>query len=207
MMEYLDVLNRHAIRASIRKGGVLWLDPVHLITDEIAQTVRTHREGIIAEIMACADPHENDILEIIPGRKIIWVATDLNWFDGTDPRIGYETLEHPYIDPKPGICYRQLDPTYYAWLDHMVSKALKAYDSRRLGKDAYHQMRWNLNPVEELAYELFGEEACGRAKRTFSAGHYARPTEETYAAYRRAVDQAYAEHLRRRKAPSPPISG
>lgn len=205
-MSYLDTLSRHAIRASVHQGDVLWLEPAWLVTEQLAQFVKQHREGIIAEVLACAAPCEDGAPGTLPARTIIWVATNMDWFDGTDPRAGYETLDHPFTGRTPGVCYRQLDPTYYAWMEHTVDRALKAYNARRLAKDTYHRMRWSFNPVEEWAHELFGKGACEKAMRTYSPGRYVPPSEETYAAYRRAIDEAYAEHQRRREVPSAPIS-
>jgi hypothetical protein len=195
-MLYLDKLARRGILASIQPSGRIRLNPDYLITDEIRTMMRDHREDVLSEILSNATPHAGGD-EIFSSRKIIWVATDLNWFDGTDPRIGYETPENPYTGVVPEIIYRQLDPQYYAWLDHTVKKALRAYNSGRLGKDTYHQMRWNMNPIDDLAYELFGEGVCEKAKRSFSPGLYVRPSEKTYTAYRKAVEEARCNHQRR----------
>lgn len=49
-MSYLEALTRCGIKASIRPGDVLWLEPKSAITDDIRRMVRENKSAIIEEL-------------------------------------------------------------------------------------------------------------------------------------------------------------
>ncbi len=51
-MGYLVALAKHGIRASIRPGGALWLEPKANITDRIREVVQANKAAIIAELQS-----------------------------------------------------------------------------------------------------------------------------------------------------------
>lgn len=193
-MGYLDTLNHRGIRASIRRGDVLWLDPQYLVSPDIAETVRSHRDDILSEIRASAANTSDDLLEIVPDYHFLWVATDLDSFEEFDPRFGYEVGGDPV--------YRMLDAPYYAWLRHRMENARKAHESGRLDDAAFETLRTRFNTIHSWAVRHIGEDALRRAVRTTNMKSYVPPSEQTFAAYRKTWDDAWNLYERRRTAPS-----
>jgi hypothetical protein len=69
-MGYLDTLNRRGIRASVRKDNLIWLDPQYLVTPDIAEAVRLHKDDILAEIRGCAADASDHLPEIVPDYQL-----------------------------------------------------------------------------------------------------------------------------------------
>jgi len=90
-MRYLEVLDRRGIRASIRRGTTLWLDPHYLVTPDVAEAVRSHKDEILDDIRACAADISSEMPEIVPDYQFLMVATDRDSWEGDDPRFGYPT--------------------------------------------------------------------------------------------------------------------
>lgn len=189
LMRYLDTLSRRGIRASIRRGNVLWLDPQYLITPEVAEMVRSHRDDIIAEILGCAVSASDTLPEIVPDYHFLWVATDLDSFEEYDPRFGYE------LDCEP--VYRMLDASYYAWLRHRMENARKAHSAGQLDDAAFEMLRARFNTIHEWAVRQIGEDVLRLAMRTTNVKSYVPPSAETFAAYRKTWDDAWNVHKRR----------
>lgn len=55
-MSYLATLDRRCIRASVRPGDILWLEPKAAITDDIRDLVRENKAAIIRELQKANDP-------------------------------------------------------------------------------------------------------------------------------------------------------
>jgi hypothetical protein len=55
-MSYLEILVEHGIKASIRPGDILWLEPKSAITDDIRKLVRENKSAIIEELQAAVAP-------------------------------------------------------------------------------------------------------------------------------------------------------
>lgn len=193
-MGYLDTLNRRGIRASIRKGNLIWLDPQYLVPPDIAEAVRLHKDDILAEIRGCAADASDHLPEIVPDYQFLMVATDLDSWEADDPRFGYEVM----LD----VCYRQLDAPYYAWLRHRMENARKSHDAGRLDAEAYDLLRERFNIIHSWAVRHIGEEALRRAIRTTNVKSYVPPSEQTFAAYRKTWDDAWDAHQQRLAAHS-----
>ncbi|NLN76252.1 MAG: hypothetical protein GX139_08060 [Armatimonadetes bacterium] len=193
-MGYLDTLNRAGIRASIRRGDTLWLDPQYLVTSKIAEIVRLHKDDLLAEIRRCAADTADDAAEIVPSYRFMWVATDLDSFEEYDPRFGYE------LDCDP--VYRMLDAAYYAWLRHRMENARKSHESGRLDDGAFEVLRTRFNIVHEWAVLHIGEDALRRAIRSTNVKTYVPPSEQIFAAYRKIWDDAWNACEQRRAAAS-----
>jgi len=97
-MGYLEVLNRRGIRASIRQGNMIWLDPHYLVTPDIAEAVRSHKDEILVDIRACAADTSSELPEIVPDYQFLMVATDRDYWEADDPRFGYQT---PWSQARP----------------------------------------------------------------------------------------------------------
>ena len=193
-MGYLDLLNRRGIRASIRRGNTLWLDPQHLVASDIAETLRSHKDDVLAEVRNCAANASDDLPEIVPDYHFLWVATDLDSFEEFDPRFGYEVGGEPV--------YRMLDASYYAWLRHRMENVRKSHDASRLDDAAFNTLRERFNVIHTWAVQHIGEDALRRAIRTTNVKTYVPPSEQTFAAYRKTWDDAWDSHERRQSAQS-----
>lgn len=198
-MGYLDSLNRRGIRASIRRGDTLWLDPQYLVVPDVVEIVRSHKDEILAEIRACAIGASDDLPEIVPDYHFLWVATDLDSFEESDPRFGYEIGGEPV--------YRMLDASYYAWLRHRMENARKAHQSGRLNEPDFETLRIRFNAIHTWAIKHTGEDALRQALRTTNLKSYVPPSERTFAAYRRTRDDAWnayrQNHASRSRASQP----
>jgi len=195
-MRYLDSLNRRGIKASIRRGNTLWLDPQYLVVPDVVQIVRAHKDEILAEIRACAIGASDDLPEIVPDYHFLWVATDLDSFEEFDPRLGYEVGGEPV--------YRMLDASFYAWLRHRMENARKAHQSGRLNEQDFETLRTRFNTIHTWAVRHIGEDALRRAIRTTNVKSYVPPSEQTFAAYRRTWDDAWDGYQQSRAAHNQP---
>lgn len=188
-MTYLEILTKHALRASIQADGRIRLEPDWLITDSIRQIVREHREELVGEIRTSAvsdDPTE----QVVPAYNILMVATDLDSWEADDPRFGYEIGGDPV--------YRMLDASYYAWLRHRMENARVAHGSGRLDDHTFETLRTRFNTIHDWAVRHLGEEALRRAIRTTNVRSYVPPSEQTFSAYRKTWDDAWDAYERRR---------
>lgn len=188
-MAHLDTLNRLGIRASIRRGNLLWLDPQHLVTSDVAETVRSHRDNLLAEIRACAISTLEENAEIVPDYHFLWVATDLDSFEEFDPRFGYEIGGEPV--------YRMLDASYYAWLRHRMANAKNAHDAGQLDSTGFNTLRERFNIIHDWAVRHIGDDALRRTIRTVNVKTYIPPSEQTFAAYRKTWDDTWDACQRR----------
>jgi len=189
-MGCLDTLNRRGIRASIRGGNMLWLDPQYLVSPDIAEIVRSHKDDILGEIRASAAGISDDPSEIVPDYHFLWVATDLDSFEEFDPRFGYEVGGDPV--------YRMLDAPYYAWLRHRMENVRAAHGSGRLDDQTFETLRTRFNTIHSWAVRHIGKDALRRAIRTTNVKSYVPPSEMTFAAYRKTWDDAWDAYQRRR---------
>ncbi|MCX6343467.1 MAG: hypothetical protein NT018_00160 [Armatimonadetes bacterium] len=193
-MKYLDILNRRGIRASTRKSNTLWLNPQYLVIPDIAETVRSHKDDVLAEICGCAVDASNDLSETVPDYHILMVATNLDSWEANDPRFGYEVM----LDT----CYRQLDAHYYAWLRHRMENARKSHGNGSLDDVTYNAMREQFNVIHTWAVIHIGEDVLRMAIRTANIKTYIPPSEQTFAAYRKTWDDAWEAYQRRVAAQS-----
>ena len=188
-MAHLDTLTKHGLGASVQPGGKLRLEPDWLITDDVRQFVREHREEIVQEITA-SSAAVGSSTEIVPDYHILWVATDLDSFEENDPRYGYELNCEPV--------YRMLDGAYYAWLRHRMENAKKAHDTGRMDDETFEVLRARFNVIHTWAVQHIGEDTLRMAVRTTNVKTYVPPSEATYAAYRQTWDDAWSAFRQRR---------
>ncbi len=73
------------------------------------------------------------------------------------------------------LCFRRLDPEYYAWLRSKIMLAKKACDSGRLAKAAYEDLRGKFMPIHEWAMKNFGEGQIQEAINRLDAQAYSPP--------------------------------
>lgn len=112
-------------------------------------------------------------------RDILFVATNLDSFEADDVRYGYELM----VDT----CYRQLDPTYYAWLRNKMVEVKQSYGTGRMKHKLFEALRTRFNIVHEWAVRHFGEDALLQAINTLEPDTYTPPSEDTYNSYWKSV--------------------
>ncbi len=292
-MTYLHIITNQGLRASVRPDGKLRLEPDLLITEDVRQMVREHRDELVQEIAAsvqvsiqalasipalasgpamsadnycrlrdyiaqpgaavligfrgagtvvCVTPpsdmlpagavtlwlangeredYDTRMLRYPDGQPVadvgwsvvepstedantdpaqyagqfLWVATDLDSFEDTDSRLGLEVD----IDQ----VYRMLDAPYYAWLRSRMENARKAHGSGSLDDDAFETLRERFNIIHSWAIEHIGEDALSKAVRSTNLRTYVAPSPETYAACRKAQDDAWDAQVRQPAASAP----
>lgn len=182
-MGYLDTFSRQGIRVSIRSNGKLRLEPGWLLTDDLLDLARNHRDEFAAEIRSCGSAMPDADGEIVPDYHLLWVATDLDSFEEYDPRFGYELNCEPV--------YRMLDASYYAWLRHRMENARKSHEAGHLDDAAFEVLRTRFNVIHTWAIQRIGEDALRTAIRTTNVKTYVPPSEQTFAAYRKTWDEAW----------------
>lgn len=73
------------------------------------------------------------------------------------------------------VCYRKIDPPYFAWLRSRMEMAKRAFDSGRLPKAKWDELRSRFNRLQEWAIEHYGKETLQTAIREFDPAIYAPP--------------------------------
>ena len=99
----------------------------------------------------------------------LYAATNLESWE-TDIPHGYARDDR--ID---GVCFRRLDPDYYAWLRHKMDLAKKAADSGRITPEAFDELRDRFNVIHFWAIDHLGEEALRHAVETLDPKGYSPP--------------------------------
>ena len=97
------------------------------------------------------------------------VATSLKSWETDEPHCFARDVG---ID---GICFRRLDPNYYAWLRNEMEQAKQAEVSGRLSAQAFDTLRTRFNAVHAWAREHLGEEALRFAVQSLDPKAYAPP--------------------------------
>jgi len=103
-------------------------------------------------------------------RLMLYVATNLNCWE-TD---GHRGIWREVVCDR--VCYRRLEPEYYAWLKHRMELAKKAQESGRIDPTAFDELRIRFNLIHSWAIDRFGEDALHRAVSEFNPKTYSPPT-------------------------------
>ncbi len=100
---------------------------------------------------------------------VLYVATSLAHWEIEDPsRLAVDLT----VD---GVCYRRLDPAYYAWLRDKMHAAKKLAAERRVSAASFEQLRARFNAVHAWALVNFGEVALAQAVRDHDPKSYLPP--------------------------------
>jgi len=73
------------------------------------------------------------------------------------------------------VCYRKIDPPYFAWLRSMIETAKRSFESGRLPKAKWEELRGRFNRLQEWAIGHYGKEALQATIREFDPTSYAPP--------------------------------
>lgn len=101
---------------------------------------------------------------------VLYVATNLTCWE-TDSRRG---IWREVVYDR--VCYRRLDPEYYAWLRYKMDLAKKALESGGLDPTAFDELRIRFNLIHGWAVDRFGEDALHRAVSKLDPKTYSPPT-------------------------------
>lgn len=74
-----------------------------------------------------------------------------------------------------GVCFRRLDPEYYAWLRHKMLLAEKAVESGRIPLLAFESLLVRFNEIHIWAGNLFGRETLAGAMKSLDPAIYPAP--------------------------------
>ncbi len=74
-----------------------------------------------------------------------------------------------------GVCYRRLDPPYFAWLRHKMTMVKALHEAGKLSDDTWDILRERFNSLQQMAIEAFGKEVLQAAIRDFDPKCYTPP--------------------------------
>ncbi|MBI4460578.1 MAG: hypothetical protein HY648_11040 [Acidobacteria bacterium] len=100
----------------------------------------------------------------------LYVASNLDTWETKESNLSSRDVS---ID---AVCYRQLDPEYYAWLRYKMALAKKALESGRLDPVAFDELRTRFNRFHLWALERIGEQDLLAPVRTLDPKAYSPPT-------------------------------
>ena len=103
------------------------------------------------------------------GEPTLFVATTLESWDTDEPHIYARDVT---LD---GVCYRRLDPEYYAWLRHRMTRARAAADAGKLPGPAFARLRDAFNAVHAWATAHLGDRALAAAVGELDVKQYRPP--------------------------------
>jgi hypothetical protein len=78
------------------------------------------------------------------------------------------------------ICYRRLDPEYFAWLKLRMHAVKAASNAGRVEPKAFDELRHRFNGLQDVAVGMFGESALLEAIRTIDAESYRPPLPDEF---------------------------
>ncbi len=74
-----------------------------------------------------------------------------------------------------GVCYRRLDPPYFAWLRHKMAMVKALHEAGELSDATWDTLRERFNSLQEMAIEGLGKEVLQIAIRDFDPKSYRPP--------------------------------
>ena len=123
--------------------------------------------------MSCMRPKDNDFVELCHLKSdstlALYVATTLESWENDKP---YQFVRDVRIC---GVCFRRLDPEYYAWLRHKMECARKAAQSGRLDPIAFDELRTRFNQVHAWAMKHLGAVSLLAAVKSLDPKEYEPP--------------------------------
>jgi len=99
----------------------------------------------------------------------IYVSTSLDTWAPSQPDL---LARDVVLD---GICFRRLDPKYYAWLRHKYYLAEKALDTGKITYEGFGKLLTRFNDIHILAVDRFGRETLQAAMDSLDCRAYAPP--------------------------------
>jgi hypothetical protein len=76
-----------------------------------------------------------------------------------------------------GRIFRQLTPTYFAWLRMRMQTAQSAHRNKRITDKNWNMLRERFNPIQQHAIELFGQDVLKSVCEGFDQNRYQPPQE------------------------------
>lgn len=155
----------------IGAGNVSLLELMMQQTAGGSAPVDTSNPSVDVSKPETAKPAErNDPQETIdPDGSALYAATNLDSWETDKPRHFARDVG---ID---GVCYRRLDPEYYAWLRHKMALAKKALEAGRLDPAAFEELRRRFNDIHAWAVQRFRENELLAAVRSIDPKTYPPP--------------------------------
>ena len=107
----------------------------------------------------------------IPAAYFASTSLDLREIDNPD-----QQPRDIYVE---NVCYRRVDPAYFAWLRRRMESARRAFDAGKLPKAQWDELRGRFNRLQEWAIAHYGTQALQAAIRSFDPSTYAPPVNRT----------------------------
>ena len=73
------------------------------------------------------------------------------------------------------VCYRRVDPEYFAWLRGRMESARRRFEAGGLSQTAWEELRSRFNKLQEWAIGQYGQAALKAVIRTFKPASYMPP--------------------------------
>jgi len=103
----------------------------------------------------------------IPAAYFASTSLDLREVDNSDQQPQDIYVEY--------VCYRRVDPQYFAWLRRRMESARRAFDAGNLPKAQWDELRGRFNRLQDWAIAHHGKDALQAAIRSFDPSTYAPP--------------------------------
>jgi hypothetical protein len=166
------------------------LDLMLEYTSEKPADITNQREILVVKP---DQPKAQEPDESVYKADILFVATNLDSWEADDVRYGYEIMSD--------VCYRQLDVTYYAYLRYKMTQAKEHHDSGKMKPEIFQELRTRFNVIHDWALKHIGEKALLQAMQATNIKSYVPPSEQTYAACRKAQDDEYKRRTTQGSSP------
>ncbi len=73
------------------------------------------------------------------------------------------------------VCYRRVDPEYFAWLRGRMESARRRFEAGGLSQTAWEELRARFNRLQEWAIDRYGQAALKAVIRAFNPSSYIPP--------------------------------
>jgi hypothetical protein len=111
---------------------------------------------------------ENAKTEVAPPKEL-YVSTSLETWEPTQPDLLARDIT---LD---GVCFRKLDPEFYAWLRHKLTLAEKSLEAGKINYEAFDTLLTRFNDIHVWAVDRFGRDTLAAAMESTSFSTYVPP--------------------------------
>ena len=105
----------------------------------------------------------------LPPASSICVSTSLDLWEPSQPDLLARDVALN------GVCFRRLDPEYYAWLRHKLTLAEKALEAGKITYETFDTLLVRFNDVHMRAVDSFGPDTLAAAMESVDRKNYLPP--------------------------------
>ena len=114
--------------------------------------------------------HESKSENDVPATTLIYFASTSLDLRQTDKPDGHP--EDIFVE---GVCYRIVDPPYFAWLRRRMETAKRKFEAGQLPETTWENLRTRFNGLQEWAIGHYGKKTLQATIRSFDAAGYTPP--------------------------------